>query len=100
MRISDWSSDVCSSDLPTRVFLPNPDARSPQIEEVYERFGLNLQQIDLIAKGVKKREYYYQSMAGNRMFELGLGPVALATVASSSPRDPKDRKGRVASKSV
>lgn len=82
-------SSALIESCPTRVFLPNPDARSPQIEEVYERFGLNLQQIDLIAKGVKKREYYYQSMAGNRMFELGLGPVALATVASSSPDDHK-----------
>lgn len=74
---------------PTRVFLPNPDARSPQIQAVYERFGLNTKQIDLIAKAIPKREYYYQSRAGNRLFELGLGPVALAAVASSSPEDHK-----------
>ena len=74
---------------PTRVFLPNPDARTPQISAVYERFGLNEQQIDIISTGLPKREYYYQSRAGNRLFELGLGPVALATVASSSPEDHK-----------
>jgi len=74
---------------PTRVFLPNPDARTPQIEAVYERFGLNTKQIDLISKAIPKREYYYQSRSGNRLFELGLGPVALAAVAASSPEDHK-----------
>lgn len=92
-QLSDVLKSSISSALiescPTRIFLPNADARSPQIEEVYERFGLNLQQVDLIAKGIPKREYYYQSRSGNRLFELGLGPVALATVASSSSDDHK-----------
>src|SRR3546814_13996406 len=43
MRISDWSSDVCSSDL----------------------------------------HYYLQSRRGNRLFELALGPVALALCGTS-----------------
>lgn len=91
--LSDVTKSSIASALiescPTRVFLPNPDGRTPQIAEIYERFGLNTQQIDIIAKGLPKREYYYQSRSGNRLFELGLGPVALATVASSSPEDHK-----------
>jgi len=72
---------------PTRIFLPNPDAQTPQVAHFYEGFGLNRQQIRIISQAAPKREYYYQSTAGNRLFELGLGPVALAAVASSSPGD-------------
>jgi type IV secretion/conjugal transfer VirB4 family ATPase len=72
---------------PTRIFLPNPDALTPQIASLYEGFGLNAQQLRLIATATPKREYYYQSPAGSRLFELGLGPVALACVAAASPGD-------------
>ncbi len=72
---------------PTRIFLPNPDAQTPQVAHFYEGFGLNAQQIRIISQAAPKREYYYQSTAGNRLFELGLGPVALAAVAGSSPGD-------------
>jgi type IV secretion system protein VirB4 len=72
---------------PTRVFLPNPDAYTPQIAELYEGFGLNAQQLRIIASATPKREYYYQASAGNRLFELGLGPIALAAVGASSPGD-------------
>jgi type IV secretion/conjugal transfer VirB4 family ATPase len=72
---------------PTRVFLPNPDAHTPQIASLYEGFGLNAQQLQIVAGATPKREYYYQSAAGNRLFELGLGPIALAAVGASSPGD-------------
>ena len=72
---------------PTRIFLPNPDAQTPQIAEFYAAFGLNSQQIRIIAGATPKREYYYQSSSGNRLFELGLGPLALAAVGASSPGD-------------
>jgi type IV secretion/conjugal transfer VirB4 family ATPase len=72
---------------PTRVFLPNPDAYTPQIRELYAAFGLNAQQLRIIASATPKREYYYQASAGNRLFELGLGPIALGAVGASSPGD-------------
>ena len=72
---------------PTRVFLPNPDAHTPQIASLYEGFGLNAQQLQIVAGATPKREYYYQSSAGNRLFELGLGPIALAAVGAASPGD-------------
>ena len=34
-----------------------------------------------------KRNYYLQSQAGNRLFELGLGPVALSLCGASQPTD-------------
>nr|WP_295237930.1 conjugal transfer protein TrbE [uncultured Brevundimonas sp.] len=71
----------------TRLFLPNARSREPQIAAVYRRFGLNDRQIDLLAQATPKRDYYCQSRAGDRMFELGLGPVALAFCAASSAAD-------------
>ena len=72
---------------PTRIFLPNPRALEPTQSETYRRFGLNDTQIRLIAEAYGKRDYYLQSRAGNRLFELGLGPVALAFAGASSPDD-------------
>src|SRR5690606_22146726 len=62
-------------------------AGEPQLREIYERFGLNARQIALITDAEAKRDYYLQSRRGNRRFELGLGPVALALCAAGSPED-------------
>jgi type IV secretion system protein VirB4 len=74
---------------PTRVFLPNDRALEPQAKSVYERFGLNSRQVEILGLATPKRDYYAQSARGNRLFELGLGPVALAFTAASSPEDQK-----------
>ncbi|WP_315833490.1 conjugal transfer protein TrbE [Bradyrhizobium prioriisuperbiae] len=88
-------SDIANSHIapaiiescPTRIFLPNPRAQEPTQSDTYGRFGLNEAQIRLISEASPKRDYYLQSRAGNRMFELGLGPVALALAAAASPDD-------------
>jgi type IV secretion system protein VirB4 len=72
---------------PTRIFLPNDRAVEPQAAVVYERFGLNQRQIEIITRATPKRDYYAQTARGNRQFELGLGPVALAFAAAGSPDD-------------
>lgn len=72
---------------PTRLFLPNERAIEPQIAAIYQRFGLNDRQIEILARAVPKRDYYCQSRRGNRLFELGLSEVALAFTASSSQAD-------------
>src|SRR5581483_11099071 len=72
---------------PTRIFLPNDRAIEPQAATVYERFGLNQRQIEIIARAAPKRDYYAQTARGNRQFELGLGPIALALTAAGSPDD-------------
>jgi type IV secretion/conjugal transfer VirB4 family ATPase len=72
---------------PTRIFLPNERAAEPQIARIYERFGLNARQIEILSRSTPKREYYCQSRRGNRVFELGLGDVALAFTAASSKTD-------------
>jgi type IV secretion system protein VirB4 len=75
---------------PTRLFLPNERAGEPQIQTIYRRFGLNDRQIGIIAQATPKRDYYVQSSRGNRLFELGLGEVALAFAAASSKTDQRD----------
>ena len=72
---------------PTRIFLPNERAAEPQIAAIYERFGLNAHQIEILSRATPKRDYYCQSRRGNRLFELGLGEVALAFAAASSKSD-------------
>jgi type IV secretion/conjugal transfer VirB4 family ATPase len=70
---------------PQRILLPNDRAIEPQSRAAYERFGLNDRQIELVSRATPKRQYYLQSARGNRLFELGLGPVALALCGASDP---------------
>jgi type IV secretion system protein VirB4 len=72
---------------PQRIFLPNDRAIEPQVRAAYDRFGLNERQIELIARATPKRHYYLQSRRGSRLFELGLGPIALALCGAASPAD-------------
>ena len=72
---------------PTRIFLPNERAAEPQIARVYERFGLNDRQIEILGRATPKRDYYCQSRRGNRLFDLGLGAIGLAFTAASSKAD-------------
>lgn len=74
---------------PQRILLPNDRAIEPQGRAAYERFGLNARQIELISRATPKRHYYLQSARGNRMFELGLGPIALALCGASDPASQK-----------
>ncbi len=72
---------------PTRLFLPNERAMEPQAAATYARFGLNERQIEILARATPKRDYYCQSRRGNRLFELGLGEIALAFCAASAKSD-------------
>ena len=74
---------------PQRIFLPNDRAIEPQSRAAYDAFGLNARQIELIARATPKRQYYLQSARGNRLFELGLGPVALTFCGASDPASQK-----------
>lgn len=74
---------------PQRILLPNDRAVEPQSRAAYERFGLNERQVELIARATPKRQYYLQSARGNRLFELGFGPIALALCGASDPASQK-----------
>lgn len=72
---------------PTRLLLPNERAVEPQITAIYQRFGLNARQIEILARATPKKDYYCQSRRGNRLFDLGLSEVGLALTAASSKSD-------------
>ncbi len=67
---------------PTRIYLPNADAASPDTAAVYAALGLGAREIETIARAVPKRDYYLTSPHGSRLFDLALGPVARAFLAS------------------
>lgn len=76
-------------NCPTRIFLPNDKAMEATTVGLYRAFGLSERQIQLISQATPKRDYYYQSRAGNRMFDLGLSRFALTACGSSSKEDLK-----------
>jgi type IV secretion system protein TrbE len=82
--------DVLIESCPTKIFLPNEEATTmgtaehPGPRDLYEAMGLNETQIEIIRSATKKRHYYLVSPEGRRLFDLGLGPVALAFAGTSS----------------
>jgi type IV secretion system protein VirB4 len=81
--------DVLLESCPTKILLPNEEAAKDGGGQAqgpagfYRAFGLNDQEIEIVRTAVRKRQYYYVSPEGRRLFELGLGPVARAFVAVS-----------------
>jgi type IV secretion system protein VirB4 len=75
-------TDIVDSTA-SKVFLPNIFARNEDIAAVYKRMNLNEQQINIVATSVPKRHYYHMTDLGSRLFDLALGPIALAFVGST-----------------
>ena len=75
--------DVINESTATKIYLPNVTAREDTQTELYIRLGLNKRQIEMIAEAIPKRDYYVVSERGRRMYELALGPLALACCGSS-----------------
>ncbi|MET0254925.1 MAG: VirB4 family type IV secretion/conjugal transfer ATPase [Luteibacter sp.] len=75
--------DVIVESTATKIFLPNPFARDDDATVLYRRMGLNTRQIEILATAVQKRHYYYVSDKGRRLYDLALGPLALAFIGST-----------------
>jgi type IV secretion/conjugal transfer VirB4 family ATPase len=73
---------ILLESCPTKILLPNPEATAPGNIGLYRDLGLNDTEIELLARARRKRDYYFKSPRGSRLFELGLGPVALAFVGT------------------
>jgi type IV secretion system protein VirB4 len=91
--------DVLIESCPTKIFLPNEEATTagsaehPGPRDLYEAMGLNETQIEIIRSATKKRHYYLVSPEGRRLFDLGLGPVALAFAGVSSKEQVNHLRG-------
>src|SRR3546814_10856420 len=55
MRISDWSSDVCSSELTTIIFVSAPDAENPLRRRQWTAKGTNRKQNSTLAGTPERR---------------------------------------------
>ncbi|HGO6731194.1 TPA: VirB4 family type IV secretion/conjugal transfer ATPase [Legionella pneumophila] len=75
--------EVIVESTASKIFLPNPNARSQESAATYAQMGLNPTQIDIIATAVPKRDYYYVSEKGRRLYSLALGPLALSFVGAT-----------------
>ncbi|MBM3163675.1 MAG: ATP-binding cassette domain-containing protein [Chlorobi bacterium] len=71
----------------TKLYLPDEEALTPAMTDSYRKFGLSDTEITLLATAQKKRDYYYRSVKGRRLFTLNMGPVALAFAGLSNPDD-------------
>jgi type IV secretion/conjugal transfer VirB4 family ATPase len=71
----------------TRIFLPNPNALTPDAEAVYSKFSLNETERSIIATATPKRQYYFKSILGCRVFELALSSFLLSYVGAASKED-------------
>ncbi len=71
----------------TRIFLPNAAALEDTSRRVYQSFGLNLRQLQILQSATPKRDYYLQCRQGSRLFQLDLQPIAKAFCAAGSPED-------------
>jgi len=78
--------DVIVESTATKIFLPNSSATSnEETVAMYRRMGLNDRQIELVAKATLKQDYYLVCENGRRMYQLALGPLALAFVGATDP---------------
>ena len=75
--------DTIYSACMTKILLPNKEAASENFIELYRNIGLNKRQIQLLSMAIPRKQYYYMSAYGRRLFDLGLGPVALSLVATA-----------------
>jgi type IV secretion system protein VirB4 len=64
----------------TKIYLADPQAGN--LAGVYSEFGLTPSEISLIASARMKRDYFYTSPLGRRLFQLDLGPITLSLIGS------------------
>jgi type IV secretion system protein VirB4 len=81
-------SDICNSDIsdvilemcPTKILLPNGEAKNPASKDFYDRVGLNSRELDILQTSIPKQHYYVISPLGRRLVSLGIHNVALSFV--------------------
>ena len=85
--------NVLIESCPYKICLPNAEAavtgtpEHPGPRDLYQAFGFNEVQIDIIRYATPKRHLYISCPEGNRLIDLGLGPTALAFCGVSDPKD-------------
>lgn len=83
-QISDVANsqiaDVVLENCPTKILLPNAEAKNPGSRDFYSRVGLNERELEILQVSIPKQHYYVVSNLGRRLVNLGMGKVALSWV--------------------
>src|SRR3546814_14752295 len=89
MRISDWSSDVCSSDLEMLFRImgfgqaPNPQAEAGRVHHLRESFGPSLRVVaDAVGLAFDGIEASGQTALARKQIKIAAGVVEAGTVAA------------------
>ena len=79
---SSLSTTIISQCL-TKIYLADTSASSEVVAEYYRYFKLEDNEIAALSRARMKRDYFYKSPAGARMFELNLDKFQLALLTSN-----------------
>ena len=71
-------STTILSQCQTRFYLADPNAASDMLSQYYQSFGLTISEIATLSQARMKRDYFYKSPNGSRLFELELDDYQLA----------------------
>ena len=88
-------ADATSSEItpalvencPTKIYLPNPAARTRASRDQYGSLGATEEMIEIIAAMQPKQHYYVVKPEGRRVVDFLLGPAALGLLGSTSIAD-------------
>lgn len=75
--------DVLRTNVPTKIYLPNPGALGAEKKASYQAVGLSDRQIEIIANLQPKRDYYVSKPEGQRIVDFFLGDIALALMGAT-----------------
>lgn len=78
--------DIINTNADTKIYLAN-DGINERTAEIYRQFGLNDREIDIVKNLTPKKEYFYKSPLGNRVFDLNLSPLEVAFLTATSKED-------------
>lgn len=77
---------IVDSNCLTKIFLPNTSIND-MTYKMYQRFDLNDTEIEILRSMKPKRQYFYKSDSGTRIFDLSLSPLELAFLGATSKED-------------
>ena len=77
---SSLATTIISQCL-TKIFLADPSAQSDVVAGYYRYFGLEDNEISALARATMKKDYFYKSPNGSRMFQLELDKMQLALLS-------------------
>ena len=80
-------STALVQNCPTRIFLPDLNAKNKKTSASYEELGLSTAQIDILTQMKVKRDYYVIKPEGRRVVDFCMGPKALSILGATEVED-------------